>query len=99
LGPSKRVHFCKPSWGLDLETEAIATLERRSEGWIAGLQLAALSLQGRADVSAFLAAFSGSHRYVLNYLSDEVLGRQPTVVQQFLLRTCILERLSGPLSL
>jgi LuxR family maltose regulon positive regulatory protein len=89
--------FLQTAMGLDLSAEAIATLESRTEGWIAGLQLAALSLQGRADVSAFLAAFTGSHRYVLDYLSDEVLARQPAAVQQFLLHTCILERLSGPL--
>jgi class 3 adenylate cyclase len=89
--------FLRAVMGLDLEDSAIATLESHTEGWIAGLQLAALSLQGRADVSAFLAAFSGSHRYILEYLSDEVLARQPTTVQQFLLHTSILERLSGPL--
>jgi LuxR family maltose regulon positive regulatory protein len=83
--------------GLDLKAEAIATLEQRTEGWIVGLQLAALSLQGRADIAEFLAAFSGSHRYVLDYLSEEVLARQPEPVQQFLLRTSILVRLSGPL--
>ncbi len=89
--------FLQTVMGLDLEASAIAILERRTEGWIVGLQLAALSLQGRADVSRFLAAFSGSHRYVLDYLSEEVLARQPAVVQQFLLHTCILERLSGAL--
>jgi len=89
--------FLQDVMGLDLETSAIATLEHRTEGWIAGLQLAALSLQDRADVSGFLAAFSGSHRFVLDYLSEEVLTRQPAVVQSFLLSTCILERLSGPL--
>jgi LuxR family maltose regulon positive regulatory protein len=89
--------FLQEVMGLDLEASAIATLEQHTEGWIAGLQLAALSLQGRADVTAFLAAFSGSHRYVLDYLSEEVLGRQDARVQQFLLHTCILERLSGAL--
>jgi ATP/maltotriose-dependent transcriptional regulator MalT len=89
--------FLLVAMGLDLEDEAVATLEQRTEGWIAGLQLAALSLQGRADVSAFLAAFTGSHRFVLDYLSDEVLVRQSPVVQSFLLHTSILERLSGPL--
>ncbi len=83
--------------GLDLETSAIATLERQTEGWIAGLQLAALTLLGRTDISEFLATFSGSHRYVLDYLSEEVLARQPEPVQTFLLHTCLLERLSGPL--
>ncbi len=89
--------FLQAVMGLDLSPEAITVLEQRTEGWIAGLQLAALSLQGRTDISAFLAAFSGSHRYVLDYLSDEVLTRQPTQVQQFLLHTSILERLSGSL--
>jgi LuxR family maltose regulon positive regulatory protein len=89
--------FLQTVMGLDLPPKAITTLEQRTEGWIAGLQLAALSLQGRTDVSAFLTAFSGSHRYVLDYLSEEVLARQPAPVQQFLLHTCLLERLSGPL--
>ncbi len=89
--------FLEDVMELDLPPEAIATLEHNTEGWIAGLQLAALSLQGRADVSRFLAAFTGSHRFVLDYLSDEVLARQPASVQTFLLHTCILERLSGPL--
>ena len=83
--------------GLDLEAPAIAMLESRTEGWIAGLQLAALSLRGRADAAGFLAAFRGSDRFVLDYLSEEVLARQPAMVQQFLLHTSILERLSGPL--
>jgi LuxR family transcriptional regulator, maltose regulon positive regulatory protein len=89
--------FLQVVMGLDLEASAVATLEQRTEGWIAGLQLAALSLQGRTDISEFLVAFTGSHRYVLDYLSDEVIMRQPAAVQQFLLHTCILERLNGPL--
>jgi ATP/maltotriose-dependent transcriptional regulator MalT len=89
--------FLQTVMGLNLPSEAITTLEQRTEGWIAGLQLAALSLQGRTDITAFLAAFTGSHRFVLDYLSDEVLARQSAAVQQFLLHTCILERLSGPL--
>jgi LuxR family maltose regulon positive regulatory protein len=97
FGAAETSTFLQEVMGLDLEASAIATLERRTEGWIAGLQLAALSLQGRADISAFLTAFSGGHRYVLDYLSDEVLARQSVAVQQFLLYTCILERLSGPL--
>ncbi len=97
FGPTEVSTFLQAVMGLDLPPEAIATLEHRTEGWIAGLQLAALSLQGRADVSAFLAAFTGTHRYVLDYLSDEVLARQPAPVQTFLLHTCILDRLSGPL--
>jgi LuxR family maltose regulon positive regulatory protein len=85
--------------GLTLSAEAIGALEARTEGWIVGLQLAALSLQGRPaeGIAPFIAAFAGSHRYVLDYLIDEVLLRQPEAVQTFLLHTCILERLSAPL--
>jgi LuxR family maltose regulon positive regulatory protein len=97
FGAAEASAFLRAVMGLDLPAEAIATLERRTEGWVAGLQLAALSLQGRTDVSTFLTTFTGSHRYVLDYLSEEVLARQPAPVQQFLLHTCILERLSGPL--
>src|SRR5215469_5378219 len=78
---------------LDLTPGEVAILQERTEGWIAGIQLAALSLQGRTDVSAFLSAFSGSHRFVLDYLSEEVFSRQPAAVQSFLLRTCILDRM------
>jgi ATP/maltotriose-dependent transcriptional regulator MalT/predicted ATPase/class 3 adenylate cyclase len=89
--------FLQTVMGLNLSAGAIAVLERRTEGWIAGLQLAALSLQGRADVDAFLAAFTGSHRFVLDYLSEEVLSHLPEPVQAFLFHTCILDRLSAPL--
>jgi LuxR family maltose regulon positive regulatory protein len=97
FGATEVSAFLQGVMELDLSAEDIATLESHTEGWIAGLQLAALSLQSRADVSEFLAAFSGSHRYVLDYLSEEVLARQPEPVQQFLLHTSILERLSGSL--
>ena len=97
FGTAEASAFLQTVMGLDLPAEAIATLERHTEGWIAGLQLAALSLQGRADVSAFLAAFTGSHRFVFDYLSEEVLARQDASVQQFLLHTSILDGLSGPL--
>jgi LuxR family maltose regulon positive regulatory protein len=97
FGAAEAGTFLQSVMGLDLPPEAVTALEHRTEGWIAGLQLAALSLRGGTDISSFLAAFTGSHRYVLDYLSDEVLARQPTPVQQFLLHTCILERLSGPL--
>ncbi len=83
--------------GLDLSTEEVAALDARTEGWIAGLQLAAISLQGRADVAGFIASFAGSHHFVLDYLLEEVLQRQPDSVQAFLLRTSILDRLCGPL--
>jgi LuxR family maltose regulon positive regulatory protein len=97
FGAAEVSAFLQAVMGLDLEASAIATLERRTEGWIAGLQLAALSLQGRTDASTFLATFTGSHRFVLDYLSDEVLARQSSVVQSFLLHTSILDRLSEPL--
>jgi LuxR family transcriptional regulator, maltose regulon positive regulatory protein len=84
-------------WGLDLAPEAVAALEGRTEGWAVGLQLAALSLRERPDPDAFVDAFTGTHRYVLDYLSEEVLERQPERVRTFLLQTSILERLSGPL--
>ena len=69
----------------------------RTEGWAAGLQLAGLSLRGNADPAGFVAAFSGSHRFVLDYLADEVLDGQPGQVRAFLLETSVLERLSGEL--
>src|SRR6266487_4166326 len=89
--------FLHTVMGLSLPPQVIDALESRTEGWIAGLQLAALSLQDRADVSSFLAAFTGSHRFVLDYLSEEVLSRQPAQVQSFLLFTSILSRLTAPL--
>jgi len=83
--------------GLELHAADIAALEGRTEGWIAALQLAALSLQGRDDVAAFIAGFAGDDRYVVDYLVEEVLERQPDAVRRFLLQTSILDRLSGPL--
>jgi LuxR family maltose regulon positive regulatory protein len=75
----------------------VAALEERTEGWIAALQLAALSMQGREDTAAFIAGFAGDDRYIVDFLAEEVLQRQPEHVQQFLLQTSILDRLSGPL--
>jgi len=83
--------------GFDLSSEDIAALERRTEGWVASLQLAALSMNGRDDWHEFISAFSGSHRYVIDYLMDEVMARQPEEVRAFLRRTSILERFSAPL--
>ena len=83
--------------GADLDAAAVAALTSRTEGWAAGLQLAALSLRGQADPAGFVAGFSGSHRYVLDYLAGEVLERQSEQVRTFLLETSVLERLSGPL--
>ena len=83
--------------GAALPDAAVAALAARTEGWAAGLQLAALSLRGHDDAAAFVEAFTGSHRYVLDYLAEEVLERQPEQVRAFLLETSVLERLSGPL--
>jgi len=89
--------FLNQVMGLGLAADAIAALEARTEGWIAGLQLAALSLQGRTNRAEFIQAFSGSQRYILDYLAEEVLVRQPAHLKTFLLQTAILDRLSGPL--
>ena len=83
--------------GAGLPAPAMAALVARTEGWAAGLQLAALSLRGQADPAGFAAAFSGSHRFVLEYLTDEVLAGQTEQVRAFLLETSVLERLSGEL--
>jgi LuxR family transcriptional regulator, maltose regulon positive regulatory protein len=83
--------------GSELPADAVAALAARTEGWVAGLQLAALSLQGHADPAGFVHTFTGSHRYVLDYLTVEVLARQPKELVRFLLATSVLERLSGPL--
>ncbi len=89
--------FLNQAMGLDLAAADVAALEARTEGWIAGLQLAALSLQGRPAASEFVQAFAGDHRYIADYLIEEVLQRQPDSVRRFLLETSILDRLSGPL--
>ncbi|MBN2085567.1 MAG: AAA family ATPase [Anaerolineales bacterium] len=82
---------------LELPAEWISVLEDRTEGWIAGLQLAALSLSGRPDPERLISSFSGSHRYLVDYLLEEVLARQPEPVQSFLLSTSILDRMCAPL--
>src|SRR6266487_2820341 len=84
--------------GLELSAASLAALGARTEGWVAGLQLAALSLHGHADVTAFVASFSGSHRFVLDYLTEEVLDRQPEPLREFLLETSVLDRVCGPLA-
>jgi LuxR family maltose regulon positive regulatory protein len=83
--------------GPGLPGTAVTALVARTEGWAAGLQLAALSLQGHTDAAGFVAAFSGSHRFVLDYLADEILDSQAGPVRAFLLETSVLERLSGEL--
>ena len=82
---------------LELTADDIAVLDARTEGWVAALQLAALSLRGREDITAFISAFAGDDRYIVDYLVEEVLSRQPAQVRDFLLKTSILDRLSGPL--
>ncbi|NTW97172.1 MAG: AAA family ATPase [Oscillochloris sp.] len=83
--------------GLSLSADVVAVLASRTEGWAAGLHLAALSLRGHQDAAGFVHSFSGSQRFVLDYLLEEVLQQQPTLLQQFLLRTSVLDRLCGPL--
>ncbi len=101
--PGEAAVFLNQVMELNLSAEAITTLDTRTEGWIVGLQLAALALQGQIsgqgnkDVNAFIQSFSGSHRYVLDYLIEEVLKQQPERVQTFLLETAVLERLNGSL--
>jgi LuxR family maltose regulon positive regulatory protein len=95
--PDEATAFLNDRMGLNLSVDNIMALEVRTEGWIVGLQLVALSLQGHANKADFLQTFSGGHRYVLNYLVEEVLNQQPKAVQSFLLRTSILDHLCGPL--
>ncbi len=89
--------FLNEMMGLELSTASITALEQRTEGWIAGLQLAALSMRERADVTGFIAAFTGSNRFVIDYLGEEVLQLQSPEVRNFLLQTAFLERMSAPL--
>ena len=97
FSPDEAADFLGRVMGLELTAEDIAALESRTEGWIAGLQLAALSLQGQKDIAGFIHSFTGSHRFVLDYLVEEVLRHQPEAIQAFLLRTSILDRFCGPL--
>jgi LuxR family maltose regulon positive regulatory protein len=89
--------FLNGTMGIDLSPRDVDSLGARTEGWIVGLQLAALSMQGRTDRHAFVSTFTGSHHYILAYLTEEVLHRLPESVRRFLLRTSILDRLCGPL--
>ncbi len=95
--PTEAADFLNRVMGLNLSAEDISALESRTEGWIAGLQLAAISMQGLPDAASFIQSFTGSHRFVLDYLIEEVLQRQPENIQTFLLRTSILDRMCGPL--
>jgi LuxR family transcriptional regulator, maltose regulon positive regulatory protein len=89
--------FLNEMMGLSLNKEDLNFLETRTEGWIVGLQLAGLSMRGHSDPSAFIASLSGSHRFILGYLTEEVLNRQPSEIQTFLLQTSILDKLNGEL--
>ncbi len=95
--PEESARFINQAMGADLTSEFVAALESRTEGWIAGLQLAAISMRGREDVAGFVQAFAGSHRYIFDYLVEEVLQGQSEHIRDFLLQTAILDRLSGPL--
>jgi LuxR family maltose regulon positive regulatory protein len=89
--------FLSEAMGIPLSQKNMSLLEERTEGWIAGLQLAALSIRDRSDPSSFIANLSGSHRYILNYLTEEVLNQQPADIQLFLLQTAVLKKLNGDL--
>ncbi len=95
--PAEAAEFLNQMMGLNLSAEDIAALETRTEGWIVGLQLAALSMQGHQDTTSFIKSFTGSHHFVLDYLMEEVLQQQSESIQTFLLHTSILNRLCGPL--
>ena len=95
--PAEAADFLNRVMGLNLSEEDIGALKARTEGWIAGLQLAAISMQGHQDTSSFIKAFTGSHHFVLDYLLEEVLHQQPESIQAFLLRSSILERMCGSL--
>ena len=94
---SEAAAFLTQGMGLTLSAEDIALLSKRTEGWIAGLQLAAISLQGQQDTTSFITSFTGSHHFVMDYLVEEVLHQQPESIQTFLLRTSILDRMTGSL--
>jgi LuxR family maltose regulon positive regulatory protein len=89
--------FLNQATGLELAPDDVVALEARTEGWIAGLQLAALSMRNHSDVSGFIRGFTGSHRFVIDYLAEEVLQRQPEHVREFLVLTSVLDRLTGSL--
>jgi LuxR family maltose regulon positive regulatory protein len=95
--PAEAADLLRKATGLSLRDDAVAALVTRTEGWAAGLQLAGLSLAGQPDVAGFVESFSGSHRHILDYLTEEVLERQPEAVREFLIQTSVLDRLSGPL--
>jgi len=95
--PSEAAEFLNQVMGLALAADEVAALENRTEGWIAGLQLAALSMRDNRDASGFIQAFTGDHRYIVDYLVEEVLKSRPEAIRSFLLQTSILDRLNGSL--
>jgi LuxR family transcriptional regulator, maltose regulon positive regulatory protein len=95
--PPEAADFLNRVMGLNLLAEDIAALEAHTEGWIAGLQLAAISMRGHQDLAGFIQSFTGSHHFIMDYLVEEVLQQQPENIQAFLLHTSILDRLCGPL--
>ncbi|MFG1814183.1 LuxR C-terminal-related transcriptional regulator [Kribbella sp. NPDC049174] len=95
--PAEAATYLNEMMGLQLTARDVAALDERTEGWIAALQLAALSMQGRDDVTAFIDGFAGTDRFVVDYLVEEVVARQPSDIQSFLLQTSVLDRLSGSL--
>ncbi len=94
---AETAHFLRHATGLPLSEEEVATLSRRTEGWIAGLQLAALSLRKRPDHAAFVKDFAGNHRYLLDYVQQDILAPLPTPLQDFLLQTSIVPRMNAAL--
>ncbi len=95
--PSEAAEFLNQAMNLDISADDIVALESRTEGWIAGLQLAAISMQGHDDTTGFIKSFTGSHRFILDYLMEEVLQQQSERVQAFLLNTSVLDRMCGAL--
>ena len=97
FGPGEAGTYLNQVMGLQLTAANISELVRRTEGWVAGLQMAALAIRDQADVPGFIAGFTGSNRYVLDYLAEEVLGRQPPALRAFLLDTSVLDRMCASL--
>lgn len=95
--PEEAAEYLRQMLSIELSAKQVSDLDVRTEGWVAGLKLAALAMRGRQDIDGFISAFTGSHRYILDYLTDEVLQRQPDITRSFLLQTSILNRLSGAL--
>jgi LuxR family transcriptional regulator, maltose regulon positive regulatory protein len=95
--PDETATFLTTIMHLPLEASGVAALEARTEGWVAGLQLAALALRDHTDRGGFIRAFTGSNRFAIEYLAEEVFARQPAHLQRFLLKTAVLDRMCGPL--